>query len=392
MNHIRYYLGFNLVNGIGPARLDRLIERCGSIEAAWRAQSAELIAAGLDAKTAAALVKAQRTLDLDAELERVERAGVRLISREDASYPMALAQIPAPPPLLYVRGQISGVDDWSVAVVGTRSPTTYGREVTRRIVGELAAAGVTVVSGLAIGVDTIAHAAALETSGRTIAVLGSGLDQVYPERNRALAEQITANGALVSEFPLGTRPTPQLFPVRNRIISGFSLGTLVVEAGEKSGALITVGFALEQGRDVFAVPGPIFSPKSAGPNQLIRDGAGLVTRGQDILEALNLSAAAIQQEVQAVLPDDPTEAALMELVSYEAQHIDEIGRQSDMPITVVSSTLAILELKGLVRQAGPMQYVLAREERAEYCVESQSPTAPSRRIAGTQSSGRVNGT
>jgi DNA processing protein len=370
MDYTRYYLGFNLVNGIGPARLDRLIERCGSVEAAWSANTAELMVAGLDAKTTAALLKAQRTLDLDAELERVERAGVRLISCEDAGYPAALAQIPAPPPLLYVRGQISGVDDWSVAVVGTRSPTTYGREATRRIVGELAAAGVTVVSGLAIGVDTIAHAAALETGGRTIAVLGSGLDQVYPERNRALAEQIVANGALVSEFPLGTRPTPQLFPVRNRIISGLSLGTLVVEAGEKSGALITVRFALEQGRDVFAVPGPIFSPKSAGPNQLIRDGAGLVSRGQDILEALNLSAAAIQQEVQAALPDDPTELALMGLVSYEAQHIDEIRRQSDMPITVVSSTLAILELKGLVRQAGPMQYVLAREERAEYCVES----------------------
>jgi DNA processing protein len=221
-------------------------------------------------------------------------------------------------------------------------------------------------SALAIGVDSIAHTAALETGGRTIAVLGSGLDQVYPERNRALAEQIAASGALVSEFPLGTRPTPQLFPVRNRVISGLSLGTLVVEAGEKSGALITVRFALEQGRDVFAVPGPIFSPKSAGPNQLIRDGAGLVARGQDILEALNLSTAVIQQEVQAALPDDPTEAAVMGLVSYEAQHVDEIRRQSDMPITVVSSTLAILELKGLVRQAGPMQYVLAREERAEY--------------------------
>ena len=370
MDHTRYYLAFNLVNGIGPARLDRLIERCGSVAAAWRADAGELMAAGLDAKTAAALLKAQRTLDLDAELERVERAGMQLITREDAGYPAALAQISAPPPLLYVQGQISGVDDWSVAVVGTRSPTTYGREVTRRLVSELAAAGVTVVSGLAIGVDTIAHAAALETGGRTIAVLGSGLDQVYPERNRALAEQIAACGALVSEFPLGTRPTPQLFPVRNRIISGLSLGTLVVEAGEKSGALITVRFALEQGRDVFAVPGPIFSPKSAGPNQLIRDGAGLATRGQDILEALNLSAAAIQQEVQAALPDDPTEAAVMGLVSYEAQHVDEIRRQSDMPITVVSSTLAILELKGLVRQAGPMQYVLAREERAEYSAVS----------------------
>jgi DNA processing protein len=369
MNDTRYYLGFNLVNGIGPARLDRLVDYCGSVEAAWHAELIELLAAGLDARTAEALRRTRRAIDLDAEMERVERAGLRMITRDGADYPAALAQIPAPPPLLYISGQISGVDDWSVAVVGTRSPTTYGREATRRLVGELAAAGVTVVSGLAIGVDTIAHSAALETGGRTIAVLASGLDQVYPERNRPLAEQIVANGALVSEFPLGTRPTPQLFPVRNRIISGLALGTLVVEGGVKSGALITVRYALEQGRDVFAVPGPIFSPKSEGPNQLIRDGAGLVARGQDILEALNLSAAAIQQEVQAALPDDPTEAALLGLVSYEAQHVDEIRRQSDMPITVVSSTLAILELKGLVRQAGPMQYVLAREERARYCME-----------------------
>ncbi|HEX5689335.1 MAG TPA: DNA-processing protein DprA [Roseiflexaceae bacterium] len=368
MHHLRYYLGFNLVYGIGPARLDRLIDYFGSLEAAWQADLLALTAAGLDAKTAEALHATRRSVDLDAELERVERAGVSMVSREDEGYPAALAQIPAPPPLLYVRGQLSAVDDWSVAVVGTRSPTTYGREAALRIAGELSAAGVTVVSGLAIGIDTIAHATALERGGRTIAVLASGLDQIYPERNRALAERIVGNGALVSEFPLGTKPMPQLFPVRNRIISGLSLATLVVEAGIKSGALITVRFALEQGRDVFAVPGPIFSPKSEGPNQLIRDGAGLVSCGQDILEALNLSSATSQQEIQAILPDDPTEAALLELVSYEAQHVDEIRRQCDLPITLVSSTLAIMELKGLVRQAGPMQYVRAREERAEYSV------------------------
>jgi DNA processing protein len=366
MDHTLYYLGFNLVYGIGPARLERLIDYFGSIEAAWHADLLALAAAGLDAKAAEALYTTRRTVDLDAEMERVERAGLRLLTREDAGYPSALAQIPAPPPLLYVRGQLSAVDDWSIALVGTRSPTTYGREATRRIAAELAAAGVTLVSGLAIGVDTAAHATALETGGRTIAVLASGLDQVYPERNRALADQIAANGALVSEFPLGTKPTPQLFPVRNRIISGLSLATLVTEAGIKSGALITVRYALEQGRDVFAVPGPIFSPKSEGPNQLIRDGAGLVSCAQDILDALNLSSAAIQREVQAALPDDPTEAALLELISYEAQHVDEIRRQCELPITVVSSTLAIMELKGLVRQAGPMQYVRARQARAEY--------------------------
>jgi DNA processing protein len=369
MNNTRYYLGFNIVNGIGPARLDRLIERCGSIEAAWRSNLPDMIAAGLDAKICAALMQAQRTLDLDAELDRAARAGIQLLTRDDEGYPAALAQIPAPPPLIYVRGRLEEVDGWSVAVVGTRAPSTYGRDVARRIAGDLAGAGITIVSGLALGIDTIAHAAALEAGGRTVAVLASGIDQVYPERNRGLANEIMTRGALISEFPIGTRPIPQLFPVRNRIISGLAPGTLVVEAGAQSGALITVRYALEQGRDVFAIPGPIFSPKSAGPNQLIRDGAGLVTQAQDILEALNLSTAALQQEVQATFPDDPTEAAIFALVDYQPQHIDELRRQSDLPITVVSSTLAMLELKGLVRQAGAMQYVLVREEREEYSVE-----------------------
>lgn len=366
MDNTRFYLGFNLVNGIGPARLDRLIERCGSIEAAWRAGLSQMLGAGLDAKTSEALLKAQRTLDLDAELARVARAGVQILTREAPGYPKALAQIPAPPPLLYVKGRLDEVDEWSVAIVGTRSPTTYGREATRRLAGDLAGAGITIVSGLAIGVDTIAHSAALEQGGRTIAVLASGLDQVYPERNRQLAEQIIASGAVVSEFPIGTRPVPQLFPVRNRIISGLALGTLVTEAGVQSGALITVRNALEQGRDVFAVPGPIFSPKSMGPNQLIRDGAGLVAEAQDILAALNLNTAAIQHEVQATFPTDPAEAALLELVSYEPQHVDELHRASGAPIGEVSALLALLELKGMVRQAGLLQYVRARELPEQY--------------------------
>jgi DNA processing protein len=186
-----------------------------------------------------------------------------------------------------------------------------------------------------------------------------------------------------TEFPIGARPIPQLFPVRNRLISGLALGALVVEAGVQSSALITVRYALEQGRDVFAILGPIFSPKSMGSNQLIRDGAGLVTQAQDILEALNLSVAAIQQEVQAAFRADPTEATLFELVSYEPQHVDELRRQSDLPTPVVSSTLAMLELKGLIRQSGAMQYVRAREERAEYTVNSQSSVVTSTTMQGS---------
>ncbi|MFN8501643.1 DNA-processing protein DprA [Kouleothrix sp.] len=366
MDNTRFYLGFNLVNGIGPARLDRLIERCGSLEAAWHATPAELQAAGLDARSAGALLAARRTLDIDAEIERADQAGVALVSREHASYPAALRQIPSAPPLLYVRGRLAPSDGWSVAVVGTRSPTSYGKEAARRLAGDLAGAGVTIVSGLAIGVDTIAHTAALESGGRSIAVLACGADMVYPERNARLAEQLCQAGAIVSEFPLGARPTPQMFPVRNRLISGLSLGTLVVEAGIGSGALITVEYALEQGRDVFAVPGSIFSKVSQGTHQLIRNGAALVGSANDILEALNLNTIAVQQEIQQAFPDDPAEAALLELVSFEPQHIDELHRASGASVAEVAAMLALLELKGLVRQAGVMQYVRVRELPAAY--------------------------
>jgi DNA processing protein len=315
---------------------------------------------------ARAFLSSPDSADIDEDLRWLSSSGARLIACVSPEYPALLATIPDAPPVLYVLGDVEALSTPQLAMVGSRNPTAGGRAIAGEFAAFFAKSGLVITSGLALGIDAACHEGALAADGLTIAVCGCGLDQTYPPRHGGLAARIRERGALVSEFPPRTPPLRSLFPQRNRIISGLSLGTLVVEAGEKSGALITVRFALEQGRDVFAVPGPIFSPKSAGPNQLIRDGAGLVARGQDILEALNLSTAVIQQEVQAALPDDPTEAAVMGLVSYEAQHVDEIRRQSDMPITVVSSTLAILELKGLVRQAGPMQYVLAREERAEY--------------------------
>ncbi len=358
MENTRYYLGFNYVNGIGPVRLDRLIEQYGSVAAAWHASTAELMAIGLEPKLIEALIETRRTLDLDREMERLQRIGVALIDRENPAYPVALCHIPSPPPLLYVRGALSDVDSWSVAVVGTRQPTPYGREATRRLTTGLVDAGVTIISGLALGIDSIAHTTALDAGGRTLAVLPCGVDLVYPERHNALARRIADHGALISEFPPGMRPTPQLFPVRNRLISGLARGVLVVEAGVKSGALITVDYALEQGRDVFAVPGPIFSPRSEGTNHLIRNGAGLVTCAGDILEALDMSAAASQQEVRAALPDDPVEAAVLALVGYEPLHIDDLQRRTSMPVHEVSATLAVLELKGFVRQCAPMCYIL----------------------------------
>ncbi len=355
--HTRYYVGFNRVPGIGPARLAGLIERCGSVEAAWYASPDEMAQAGLDRKSRESLLKARQSLNLDAELARIFEAGAQLLTIEDAAYPRVLAQIAAPPPLLYVRGSFTVLDDWALAVVGTRSPTTYGKEATRRIVTDLARSGLTIVSGLAMGIDSVAHQAALDAEGRTIGVLGCGIDILYPDRNIRLAEQMVACGAVISDYPLGTRPYPANFPPRNRIISGLTAGTLVTEAGTKSGALITVEFALEQGRDVFAVPGTIFSQKSQGVHQLIRSGAELVTCAQDILESLNLMTLQVQQECSATLPEDPTEAALMTHLSAEPQHVDVLCRASGMSSSLVSATLTLLELKGYARHVGNMEYV-----------------------------------
>jgi DNA processing protein len=345
--HIRYYLGFNLAPGLGPARLARLLAHCGSLERAWHADAFDLAAAGVDARTSAALIATRERVDLDREFE-------------DAGYPRLLREIPGAPLLLYVRGALTPADEWAVAVVGTRSPTAYGREAARHLAGDLARAGITIVSGLALGIDAIAHTAALEAGGRTVAVLGCGVDRPYPERHRELAERIIAQGALVSDYPLGALPAAANFPPRNRIISGLSHGTLVVEAGARSGALITVEFALEQGRDVLAVPGSIFSRQSEGCLQLLRNGAALVASAGDVLAALDLTTASAQSEARIELPADPVEAALLAELSYEPRHIDELGRAIELPAPTVAAALALLELKGLARQAAPMQYVRAR--------------------------------
>jgi DNA processing protein len=369
VDDLLYYLGFNRVPGIGPARLDRLVAAFGSLADAWNAAANDLVTAGLDTRSAAALLQTRRTLDLEAEYDRLVEAGVRAISRDDPAYPPLLAQTVNPPFLLFVRGTLIDNDRWSIAVVGTRQASSYGKDVTRKLVSELVAAGVTIVSGLALGIDAVAHTAALAAGGRTLAVLGSGVDQLYPQTNAQLGLSILQQGAIVSEYPLGTLPTAANFPPRNRLISGLALGVLVIEAAPKSGALITAQFAAEQGRDVFAVPGSVFSPRSEGPHRLIRDGATLVRCADDILDALNLQSAAVQQEMTALMPDTPVEAALLRLIEDEPRHIDELRRDSNLPITDVSATLALLELKGLVRQIGGMQYVLAREAGVAYRVE-----------------------
>jgi DNA processing protein len=255
-------------------------------------------------------------------------------------------------------GDFAPPDTFAVAVVGTRRATHYGREVAARLSAELAEAGITVISGLAKGIDTIAHQSALEAGGRTIAVLGSGLDVIYPAENRGLARRIVeeGRGAVVSEYPLGTQPDAINFPPRNRIVSGLSLGVLVVEAPEKSGALITVDFALEQGRDVFAVPGPITSYSSDGTNRLLKQGARCVTSVRDILEELDMQMVTEHVEAVKALPSDPTERMLLELLQESSQHVDELTNRSGLPSSTVSAILTMMELKGMVRHLGGMHY------------------------------------
>lgn len=358
-----YWVLLNQVQGIGPVRFQRLLDVRGTARAAWDAPLADLAAAGLDRKTAKALLALRKDITADAMGARLERLGVTVLTLADPEYPALLRETADPPPVLFVRGASRPTDfDVAVAIVGTRRSTSYGRTVAERIAGDLARAGVVIVSGLARGIDTIAHRAALDAGGRTIAVLGNGLDQVYPPENAHLARRIVDQdaGALLSEFGPGIPPDAVNFPRRNRIVAGLCRATLIVEAGHKSGALITADFALEQGREVLAVPGSILSPMSAGANALLRQGATPITSAEDVLESLGLLDAP-QSPTAHTIPLDltPEESATLALLAGDPLHVDEIARALDTPSGPLTATLTMLELRGLIRQAGPMAYVRA---------------------------------
>lgn len=355
------HIGFSLIPGIGRVRLSLLERYFGDLGTAWRAGASELAQAGLDAGTLRSIEYWRPRIEPERELEKAENAGVRVLVVVDRAYPARLKEIYDYPPVLYVKGSLLAEDELSVAVVGTRKPTVYGRQVTEELVTELARNGITVASGLARGIDTIAHQSALKAGGRTLAVLGSGVNVIYPSENIAIAKQIMENGALISECPMDAGPRPENFPRRNRILSGMTLGTLITEAGEGSGALITADYALEQNREVFAVPGNILSPQSAGANRLIQQGAKLVRRAADIMEELNVQAIAGQLEFKEVLPENDMEKQLLKFLGVEPVHIDEVCRASGLPTAAVSSTLSMMELKGMVKQLGGMNYALARQ-------------------------------
>ncbi len=368
MNDQKYWVGFNLVRGIGPVRLQALIQYFGDVAPAWCAAPEELRAAGLGPRLIERLLEIRRDVNLEKLLEKAARQGIHVLTWGDEGYPSRLREIDQSPPVLYVRGELLPEDDFAVALVGTRKVSAYGRQVAEELSAFLAGNGVTVVSGLARGVDAVAHSAAVKAGGRSIAVLGSGVDVLYPPENRILAEKMISQGALVSDYPPGTAPESSNFPPRNRIISGLSLAVVVVEAGEASGALITAEFAAEQGREVFAVPGNILAQQSKGTNRLIQNGALPLLSTQDLMQALNLTRVGAQQSARKILPADTVEARLLDVLGEEPLHVDEIRNQTGLPVEKISAALVMMELKGMVRQVGSMNYVAVREVQSGYSV------------------------
>jgi DNA processing protein len=355
--------------GLGSTNFSLLLKHFGTVAAGWEAPADEVRKAGLEPQFVRAFTKARTTFDEAREHEAVRRAGARVLTWLDETYPAILRDIPQSPPVLFVRGAGGPAFERAVAVVGTRRVTPYGRQATETFCAALAESGVAIVSGLALGVDAIAHRVAVEHGTATVAVLAGGVDQVYPRENAGLAARIEEVGCLVSEYPPGIPARPDYFPRRNRILSGLARATLVVEAGEGSGALHTANWAFEQGRDVFAVPGSVFSRQSRGTNQLIRENtARLVATPEQLCEELNLLNAARQMTLapaggakeQAPAPRAvPTqdEGRVLHWLQDGAVHVDEIARASGLPVAHVGATLQVLELKGLVRQERPLVYV-----------------------------------
>lgn len=372
--HTLEWLALSLTPGLGPTRARKLVEHFGSPDGVFRASLTELESTDIQAVSAQSVATGKSAELAREELARAADAGITVLSMDDETYPHRLKEIYDPPVILYVRGNAGIVPKPGIAVVGTRHPTPYGSGMAERLACDLAAQGLVIISGMARGVDTAGHRGAISAKGKTVAVFGTGVDVIYPKENSRLSEQILAlGGALVSEFPLGTFAAPQNFPIRNRILSGMSLGVLVVEAAEYSGTRITARLALEQNRDVFAVPGNVTNKNSWGPNTLIKQGAKLVATWEDVWEDLPTEVRlaltpATPSESQTALsaslfPDDglpPHERRLLSLLKAdEATHIDELIEklETEMSSSEIFAALFELELNGKVRQMPGKNFV-----------------------------------
>ena len=363
---IEHWLALNMIPGVGASRCQKLLKHFGAPEAILEADLNELQhVSGIGEYTARQIVSFRDKLDIEREISRIEKQKASIITFSDGNYPSNLKSIFDPPIVLYVRGKLLPEDIIAIAMVGTRRPTTYGKMVAEKLSKELAERDVSIVSGLARGIDTCAHRGALSGGGRTIAVLGCGIDICYPPENRALFDEIGKRGAVISEFPMGTRPEKMNFPLRNRIISGLSLGAVIVEAGSRSGALITAECALEQGREVFAVPGNIFNLGTKGTHSLIKQGAKLVERCDDIIEEIrclrDILAVSPAMKSSGEVKLSQEEERVFNLLSFEPVHIDLISKESGLPMNRISPVLMNLEMKGKIRQVAGKMFLRAPE-------------------------------
>ncbi|NLZ92678.1 MAG: DNA-protecting protein DprA [Firmicutes bacterium] len=347
MSDLPFWLALNRISTLGARRIRHLVKTYGDAKSAYYATEKQLSESGLPPKVLASFLREREQIKPQEEWQRCRDLGISVVIPNDTSYPVLLKEIYDPPAVLYYRGDLQVLSQFTVAVVGSRKTTTYGRTAAEKLASDLARQGVVIVSGMARGIDTCAHRGALSASGKTAAVLGSGLDICYPPENRALMEKIVQNGVVISEFPPGTQPKPAHFPMRNRIISGLSYGVVVVEAAEKSGALITTDFALEQGREVFAVPGSIHSPQSRGCHRLLKEGAEVCETAADVLLALGKNSL---KETAAAVELTPKQAAVLTVLEFEPVHFDQLVALSGLPAAELSGLLLELELAGFLKK------------------------------------------
>ena len=361
---MKYLNALNKINGIGPQKIKMLLDFFGSAENVWKANCGQLKESRINDSVVEKIIEERDKINPDKEWENLEKESIAIVTFQDDSYPKLLKEISNPPYMLYVKSVDGGTYDFNssplITIVGSRKYTNYGKQAAENFARELARAGIAVVSGLALGIDSFAHRGALEGGGKTIAVLGSSLEDqnIGPRTNFELSRDIMESGALVSEFPVGVTSIPGNFPARNRLMAGMTLGTLVIEAAVDSGSLITASLALEFNREVFALPGSVFSPQSEGANKLIKSGAKLVANIADILEELNIEQIKAAEKVKKIIPASAEEEIILKNLSHEPTHIDKIMKLTKLEASVASSTLAIMEMKGMVKNIGGQNYII----------------------------------
>jgi len=357
MTEKEYLTAVYAFNYFGPARVKLLLSVFKSAKKIWNADTKDLLEIGLTGGKISEFESFRKNFDPDNYFKKLKKLKINVVTFLEKEFPENLKGLEGAPLILYYKGKLSVRDSNSVAIVGSRKMTSYGREVAEKFSSELAAFGVTIISGLAKGIDTAAHKGAIKGGGRTVAVLGNGLDTIYPPENTALAEEIIkTGGAVMSEFPLGYPSLPVNFAIRNRIVSGMASAVIVVEGAEKSGTLLTAAHAAEQGKTVFAVPGQITSPLSAAPLYLIKNGARVATGSMDILEELDMQVKVDKEKIEKAMPASKSEAEIIEILENEPLHLDELVRMTGSKIAEMSARLTIMEMKGMVRNLGKGMY------------------------------------